>query len=384
MITVFTPSFSDDENTNAQNLTVKEVVSRLSSERFRVILLCERDPDPRIGARPNTELLRWRKHANTALILAKLCVEVPDIYFFPRQGPLDAGFLRARKYGRLRTALITYVVNGGMEKDKIPRRLAKNLDEADFVVGNSGHVSDLVARRIKRPVATIHDAADRRFFYPPQDVQKSHAPIVLYAGSFRPWKRVPFVVEQAALWPAIEFRIAGMGEDEAECRCLARERSCSNVTFLGHLSPAKLGDEMRKADIFFFPSVLEGNPQVLVQAAACGLPCVAMQCYRSDFVHHGYSGLLARSDDELSAYLKLLITDSDLRQIMSLAAIEHVAQFDWDKITCRWADVFERAVEKRLGLRGRATATRFCKTRETDAASAGLLVPNVPERWPRS
>jgi len=39
MLTVFTPSFADEANTNAQNLTAKEVISRLPSDRFRVVLL---------------------------------------------------------------------------------------------------------------------------------------------------------------------------------------------------------------------------------------------------------------------------------------------------------------------------------------------------------
>jgi len=35
MLTVFTPSFADEANTNAQNLTAKEVISRLPADRFQ-------------------------------------------------------------------------------------------------------------------------------------------------------------------------------------------------------------------------------------------------------------------------------------------------------------------------------------------------------------
>jgi glycosyltransferase involved in cell wall biosynthesis len=47
---------------------------------------------------------------------------------------------------------------------------------------------------------------------------------------------------------------------------------------------------MRKADVFLFPSVLEGHPQVLGQAAACGLPAVAMDLYRPDYIVSGKRG----------------------------------------------------------------------------------------------
>ena len=97
MITVFTPSFADEADTNAQNLTVKEVVARLSPEKFRVVLLYEADPDPRIARRPNTRLLRWRRRGNTLRILLHCLREIPDVYFFPREGPLDAAFLAMRR-----------------------------------------------------------------------------------------------------------------------------------------------------------------------------------------------------------------------------------------------------------------------------------------------
>ena len=94
MITVFTPSFADESNTNAQNLTVKEVVARMDPSRFQVVMLASGAPDPSIAARPNTRILPWEKRANTARILWHLLTHIPDVYFFPREGPLDAAFFR--------------------------------------------------------------------------------------------------------------------------------------------------------------------------------------------------------------------------------------------------------------------------------------------------
>ena len=47
---------------------------------------------------------------------------------------------------------------------------------------------------------------------------------------------------------------------------------------------------MRRADLFLFPSILEGHPQVLGQASACGLPSIAMNLYRPDYVLNRESG----------------------------------------------------------------------------------------------
>ena len=51
-ITIFTPSDASAGNTNAQNLTVKEIVARLPEELFHVTMLCDGDvPDPRLSTR---------------------------------------------------------------------------------------------------------------------------------------------------------------------------------------------------------------------------------------------------------------------------------------------------------------------------------------------
>jgi len=93
--------------------------------------------------------------------------------------------------------------------------------------------------------------------------------------------------------------------------------------------------------------VAEGHPQVLGQAAACGLPCVARSSYNPDYVIDGVTGLLAGSDDELSAALARLVADADLRRRMSAAAIEHAAKFEWDGVTEQWSKILERAVAER-------------------------------------
>lgn len=346
MITIFTPSFADEENTNAQNLTVKEVVARLDPLRFRVIMIHHGPADPRIAERTNTVLMRWRRHGNTARGLWRALTSVPDVYFFPREGPLDASFFLLRKWLRLNTAVVTYVVSGGLDEGVRPT-LLRNIRNAQAVFGNCMHVSRLIQERAGVKAQTIYDGIDRRFFYPNQTTgyEDRHRPlVVLYAGSLRPKKRVEIVVQQAARWPNVQFHIAGQGEEEQRCKTLAAELHCTNVVFLGHLSPGKLGEEMRASDVFLFPSILEGHPQVLGQAAASGLPAIAMKLYRPDYVIDGKTGFLAESDEDLARELDLLLTQPQLRRTMAEAAVSHARRFDWDEITRQWEEAFEAVV----------------------------------------
>lgn len=347
MITVFTPSFADESNTNAQNLTVKEVVARMDPSRFQVVMLASGAPDPRIAARPNTRTLRWEKRANTARILWHLLTHIPDVYFFPREGPLDSAFLTARAKLHWKSALVTYVVSGGLGQDSNRPILRRAIRECDVIAANSRYMSETVERLGGRNVQTMYDGIDRRYYYPPAEPgHESERRRVLFAGSFRKYKRADLVVREAAKHPAWEFRLAGSGEEQSACQRLAQDLNCSNVVFLGHLSAAQLGEEMRAARIFFFPSELEGHPQVLGQAAACGLPCVARSSYHPDYVMDGTTGLLASSDDQMSEALNRLIREPDLRVQMSWAAIKHTEQFDWDHITEQWQELLELAAAR--------------------------------------
>jgi glycosyltransferase involved in cell wall biosynthesis len=229
-------------------------------------------------------------------------------------------------------------------------KMARSIREADHVVGNSRYVTQTVEDRFGLAAGTIYDGIRREWFYPPTKARQSGSKLsVLYAGSFQARKRVNVVIREAAKWPSVEFRLAGKGdaEEEDKCRSQVNELGCRNVTFVGHLSQQDLANEMRKADIFLFPSVLEGHPQVLGQAASCGLPALAMDLYRPDYIVSGETGYLVKSESELSDRLGLLLSDQGLRLKMSAAAARHALQFDWDKVTQDWESVFVEAASKR-------------------------------------
>lgn len=348
LITIFTPSHADAAGTNAQQLTVKEIVARLPSNRFRVVMFCAEQPDPRIAARPNTLLIPAGPHGNTRRFLIRLLRERPDIYFFPRTGPLDRIVFDLRKFAGLKTALVSYIVMAMNEATASPM-IRRSIVEGTAVFGNSVHVSETIQQMFGVDAPPMYDGIDRRFYFPPEKEERAEnrGIVVLYAGSFQPRKRVELIIEQAAQHPRVQFRLAGRGETEAGCRALAQKLGCRNIHFIGHVSSPLLGDEMRNADLFLFPGILEGHPQVLGQAAACGLPAIAMNVYRPDYVVNGESGFLVESDAELAETLGLLLRDAALRKSMSRAAAVHALKFDWDRIALQWQEVFENVTAKR-------------------------------------
>ncbi len=349
LITIFTPSCADESDTNAQNLTVKELVARLPADRFHVTMSVEVAADPRISARPNTMLIPWTDKGNALRLLRHCIFSRPDIYFFPRCGPLDRAFFDFRKHLPCRTALVSYIVTT-MNANTRTILMDRSVLESDMVCSNSNFIGDTVRKEFGRESIVMHDGVDSRFYFPAKSREPSGRLRVLYAGSFSPLKRPELVIEQARRWREVEFLMAGKGVTEPHCRKLRDRYGCANVHFLGHLSSQRLGYEMRRADVFLFPSLLEGHPQVLIQALACGLPVVAMDSYHPDCVVNGKTGFLATSDEELSDCLGLLLSEPELRNSMATASAAHARNFDWDRISERWADLFNRLVTARQKL----------------------------------
>lgn len=77
-----------------------------------------------------------------------------------------------------------------------------------------------------------------------------------------------------------------------------RLESDPSIAWLQHIPARMVADHMRTWDLLVFPSLREGLPNAVVEAAACGVPTVG---YRTtgvvDAVGEGISGMLVRKGD---------------------------------------------------------------------------------------
>ena len=308
MITIFTPSFADEADTNAQNLSVKEIVVRLDPERAAVKMLYEGVPDPRIASRPNTTLLRWREHGNTLRTAWQILKKVPDVYFFPREGPLDAVFLGLRRYLRLKTAVVTYIVSGGLHSQSYPAARIRNIREADSVIANNNYLAQLLKERLDIDAETIYDGVDRRYYF---RLSRGERRVIRLPSclldlcdliSEHPWSS-----NRQHVGRKYSFVLPESERKNKSARIWQQNSAVGTLSFSGICRSSSSATEMRRADIFFFPSILEGHPQVLLQAAASGLPAIAMDGLSTRQRYQWHDRLFVGSDAELSEKLDWLI-----------------------------------------------------------------------------
>ncbi|MDO4585841.1 MAG: glycosyltransferase family 4 protein [Planctomycetia bacterium] len=70
------------------------------------------------------------------------------------------------------------------------------------------------------------------------------------------------------------FTIAGYGDCVDEVLKKIEELHLQNVDFKGYVAGEKKIETFQEADIFFFPSFIEGMPNVVLEAMALGLPII--------------------------------------------------------------------------------------------------------------
>lgn len=94
---------------------------------------------------------------------------------------------------------------------------------------------------------------------------------------------------------------------------------------------AELPGLYHSADVFVFPTLIEGMGLVVVEAMACGLPVICTDRGPDDLVRDGVEGFIVpiRDPGAIAERLERLRADPDLRARMSRAALARAQEFTW-------------------------------------------------------
>jgi glycosyltransferase involved in cell wall biosynthesis len=103
------------------------------------------------------------------------------------------------------------------------------------------------------------------------------------------------------------------------------------------------------ADIFCFPSTTDTFGQVILEAAASGLPTVAVAAGgATELVLHERTGLLVPADDSqaFAAALSRLIEDADLRKRLAVGAAVEASSRTWDRSLAELRNAYLAAIRE--------------------------------------
>lgn len=223
-------------------------------------------------------------------------------------------------------------------------------DTADTVTAVSEYsADDLAARGVPRSMIEVaYNGVDTERYSPGESsIQFSQwDTVLLYVGPLAERKGINYLLRAmqkiTSEHPDTGLLLIG-GGNQAELRHLARKLGVSkNVQFEGFVSEQDLPDYYRSADIFVFPSLLEGFGLVLVEAMASGLPIVSTQCTAIPEVV-GDAGYLVpgRDGQALSEAINEIISNQSFNRLGKRSLRRVHNHFSWEERTKDLVEIYK-------------------------------------------
>jgi glycosyltransferase involved in cell wall biosynthesis len=198
---------------------------------------------------------------------------------------------------------------------------------------------DLIARGIRADrITVIPNGVDLGFYHPDPAEPKYEEPTLLYLGRLKRYKRVDLILRALARLRAqgVQARLIIAGQGDA-AEGLARLRDELGLTDLvelpGFVSEEEKRRYFRRAWVHLLTSPKEGWGITNLEAAACGTPTIASDSPGlRDSVVDGVTGFLVPHGDldALTAQLRRLIEDPELRSRLGVQARAFAEKFSWD------------------------------------------------------
>ena len=223
------------------------------------------------------------------------------------------------------------------------------LPRADGCVFQTEDAKSWFPERLQKKSTVIMNQVSQRFFDEvPSDTHRGVAAV----GRLSPQKNHAMLIRAyAALGDVDEpLTIYGEGPLREELEALVRELGLEGRVFL----PGQSDDvprDIKGAKVFVLSSDYEGMPNVLLEAMALGLPCIATDCPcggPASVIEDGVSGMLIPVGDEkaLTEKLRLLLSSDEKSGILSQNAKIAAEAFRPEAVFRQWKEYVETVIAR--------------------------------------
>ena len=182
---------------------------------------------------------------------------------------------------------------------------------------------------------------------------------LLFVGRLVPYKGADMLIEAISKLPKeiqnqIKLTIVGDGSEITNLKAMVQEFGLENlVTFTGWIKQQETLEFYQKSDIFCFPSVREFGGAVVLEAMACGLPCIVVNNGGIGEYVTEETGFKIDPDSkeyvtqQLANKIGTLVTDEQLRKQMSANSVERVREFEWGYKAEKIVEIYQKMIAQK-------------------------------------
>ena len=151
-------------------------------------------------------------------------------------------------------------------------------------------------------------------------------------------------------YPEWIINIFGSGEYEDKVRKQINDYGLQDIVIMNNPTDTIM-EEYLKSSIYVMSSVFEGFAMVLLEAMACGLPCVSFDCPYGprNVITDGEDGFLVDylNSKALADSICKLIENEGLRKQMGKNGRNNVLRYSRESIMPQWITLFESITENK-------------------------------------
>jgi len=179
--------------------------------------------------------------------------------------------------------------------------------------------------------------------------------LLLYVGRFSAEKNLPLLLQAFSIIaprrPQARLLIVGGGPMHSELVDLAGQLGISErVMFHEPVPFSRVPHFMAAADVFTFPSSIETQGLVLVEAMAAGTPVVAVKAdFSCEILREGGGVTVPGDPASFADAIQSLLENPPSRQALSLEAINYARKYSIKSATLQLCEVYHRVIDAPLG-----------------------------------
>ena len=186
----------------------------------------------------------------------------------------------------------------------------------------------------------------------PQQISTCENKKAISVGRLSPEKGYDLLIKAWKLvterHPDWELEIYGDGQEKSKLYSIISEYSLSNISINAPIR--NIEDKYTESSIYLMSSHYEGFGIVLIEAMACGLPCVSFNCPYgpSEILTDNENGFLIPINDiyTLADKVCILIEKEEMRKKMGHKAYIAAMQYSPIKVMKKWEKLFDDLKKK--------------------------------------
>ncbi|MDX9893515.1 MAG: glycosyltransferase [Patescibacteria group bacterium] len=162
--------------------------------------------------------------------------------------------------------------------------------------------------------------------------------IALYVGRLSVEKNLDLLVDIFKNRKDIELRLVGDGPYLAGLKT-----QLPKAKFFGYLGGQKLTQAYQQADCFIFPSTTDTFGNVILEAQACGLPCIVTNVGGpQELINNKKNGLIAKPTvKDFNKAIDYLINNPNQRNKLGIAAAKATREKTWNQAFDKLFDIYQ-------------------------------------------